>query len=154
MIETEANQLNENVNNSMDTSVTEKSDRYKIEDNKRNQRLFGSLLGTLNKFKEDNGKKTEAEIKREQLERRLAEKLKKERSELSSKLEQDKHERIQKVQEKRKQEETERELKKAKFLKDHQEKLSHFILTTASPKLYFLPKVHNEKTKVLLNKVE
>ncbi len=72
---------------------------------KGKKRLFGSLLGgTLSKFKKENENKTEAEIRRELLEKRLAEKLLKERIELSQRLDLEKKEKLEKLKAKREEE--------------------------------------------------
>ncbi|CAG8499423.1 4007_t:CDS:2 [Dentiscutata heterogama] len=86
---------------------------------KRSRKMFGVLLDTLTKFKNESQNKTEAEIKREQLERKLQEKLKKEHEELVENIrkeEQERRERI--VREKREAEEKR---------------------TNEAPSLYYLP---------------
>jgi len=64
---------------------------------KRSQRLFGMLLGTLTKFKNESQNKTEAEIKREQIDQKLQEKLKKDHEELVEKMKREEQERKEKV---------------------------------------------------------
>ncbi|KAI8615545.1 hypothetical protein BC830DRAFT_1122138 [Chytriomyces sp. MP71] len=55
----------------------------------RGKRLFGSILGTLAKNKKDLGDKSEAEKRREELEKRLREKLEAEKAKLRAEVEED-----------------------------------------------------------------
>ncbi|OZJ04011.1 hypothetical protein BZG36_03621 [Bifiguratus adelaidae] len=80
---------------------------------KRSKRMFGVLLGTLNKFKDETSKMSEAAQKRKDLEARLADKLQKDREEL--------HE--QKV-----------------ATAEYNLRTAHFLKTTTEPALYYLPK--------------
>ncbi|CAI2163776.1 11772_t:CDS:2 [Funneliformis geosporum] len=76
---------------------------------KRGQRLFGVLLGTLTKFKTESQNKSEAEIKREQIDQKLQEKLKKDHDELKE------------------------------CWKNQKRNLANFLCTTSEPPLYYLP---------------
>lgn len=59
--------------------------------------MFANILGTLTKFKNEAQHKSEAEIKREQIDQKLQEKLKRERDELSSKMRREEEQRRAKL---------------------------------------------------------
>ncbi|CAJ0887375.1 5396_t:CDS:2 [Entrophospora sp. SA101] len=88
--------------NDMTRQNYEESKRPRLDMNnselkKRGQRMFGVLLGTLTKFKSESQNKSEAEIKREQIEQKLKEKLKKDHEELVEKMKREEEERKEKV---------------------------------------------------------
>ncbi|KAI8381169.1 pinin/SDK/memA/ protein conserved region-domain-containing protein [Radiomyces spectabilis] len=102
---------------------------------KRGQRLFGVLLGTLNKFKDDNEQMSETEKRRQEINQKLRERLAQEKEETAKRLQ---AEREAKEVEKRrllKQREEEREFK-ALLQKEH---LANFIQTRATPSLCYRP---------------
>ncbi|XP_042413995.1 pinin-like [Zingiber officinale] len=112
---------------------------------KRNKRMLGQLLGTLEKFREEDEKlsSTEAYMRRSDLLKRAEEKAREE----SEKLRQQEREQIA---EKRKRDLTLRARVAAKaqekkwelmFLSwsEHHKKLSNFLRTKAEPPIYYLP---------------
>ncbi|KAL0868804.1 hypothetical protein ABMA27_007169 [Loxostege sticticalis] len=118
---------------------------------KRNRRIFGSLLGTLQKFKQEEIVLQTKEDKKAQVERKIEEqaRLEKERE-----------------QKERKTLFAEREHKKTKIKaleakmgrvqefekwEESQKSISNFILTKAKPHVYWLPKKMSEKAAEKLN---
>ncbi|KAJ3047909.1 hypothetical protein HK097_011047 [Rhizophlyctis rosea] len=116
----------------------------------RSRRLFGSLLGTLNKFKETTTQKTDAEKKREEIDRKLAEKLQQEKQELSEKVQRE----IKEKRERRESQRLEDEIRIATFaaetLRSHNKLMANYLKTTTQPSIYYLPKKHNAKTEEIL----
>ncbi|RHZ89763.1 hypothetical protein Glove_11g72 [Diversispora epigaea] len=106
---------------------------------KRGQRIFGVLLGTLTKFKNDIQNKTEADIKREQIVQKTQDKLKKEHEELVNKMKKEEEERKEKIA-KEKKEAEEKRLKELQECWTTQKKnLANFLRTNTEPSLYYLP---------------
>ncbi|XP_063831156.1 pinin [Ostrinia nubilalis] len=118
---------------------------------KRNRRIFGSLLGTLQKFKQEEIVLQTKEDKKAQVERKIEEqaRLEKERE-----------------QKERKTLYAEREHKKAKIKaleakmarvqefekwEESQKSIANFILTKAKPHIYWIPKKMSEKATEKLN---
>ncbi|KAJ3112564.1 hypothetical protein HDU96_004415 [Phlyctochytrium bullatum] len=118
---------------------------------KRGQRMFGVLLGTLSKFKETTNKKTEAEIRREQLEQRLQEKLKKEHEELQERVRQDQETKRARIAAQRQEEAR----KRAQTIKETQASqranLARYLRTKTEPSVFFLPATHNDATRAMLD---
>ncbi|KAJ3090992.1 hypothetical protein HK102_001991 [Quaeritorhiza haematococci] len=125
-------------------------DSLNPESKKRGQRLFGVLMGHLNKFKEQSTQKSEAEIRREQLEARLQEKLRKEKEELAEKVKRDHEERRERLLTQRQEEDAKRQADMKQTWKTQRSQLSHFIRTTSKPCIYYLPAKHNDRTLQLL----
>ncbi|KAI8140593.1 pinin/SDK/memA/ protein conserved region-domain-containing protein [Fennellomyces sp. T-0311] len=110
-------------------------------DNKRRgQRMFGVLLGTLNKFKDDSKNKSEAEKKREEIDSKLHEKLANEKKELAEKIQADRERRERETSVLRKREQRLIEEKSDATCVQQKEHLANYIKTTASPQLYYRPK--------------
>lgn len=116
----------------------------------RNRRMFGALLGTLQKFRQEETKLKSKEEKRAQVEKKLEEQQIREREELK-KERQDLF-----LNRKRKQAEIRMIELKITRMKEHSEweekqrPLMNFIQTKTKPHIYFLPKVLNEQNKTLL----
>ncbi|RIA94769.1 pinin/SDK/memA/ protein conserved region-domain-containing protein [Glomus cerebriforme] len=106
---------------------------------KRSQRLFGVLLGTLTKFKNESQNKTEAEIKREQIDQKLQEKLKKDHEELVEKMKREEQERKEKVAREKREAEEKRINDLKECWKNQKRNLANFLCTTTEPPLYYLP---------------
>jgi len=116
----------------------------------RNKRMFGALLGTLQKFRQEECQLKEKEEKRAQVEKKLEEAAAREKEELKKKRQELFSTRRQQQIEIR---QLEFKLSKMKQLKEWEATklpLQNYIKTDASPKLYYLPKVHNHKTEDLL----
>jgi len=106
---------------------------------KRSQRLFGMLLGTLTKFKNESQNKTEAEIKREQIDQKLQEKLKKDHEELVEKMKREEQERKEKIAREKREAEEKRINDLKECWKNQKRNLANFLCTTTEPPLYYLP---------------
>ncbi|KAJ3415176.1 hypothetical protein HDV05_005456 [Chytridiales sp. JEL 0842] len=129
----------------------QKRQKTSAADTKRGRNLFGLIRGTLNKLKETNTQKSEAAIRREQLEQRLQEKLKQENEAIAEEVKKENELRRAKL-EKQRQEEDERRQALAKDITNTQsQNLAHFLKTDTKPAMYFLPGKHNDKTLGLLN---
>lgn len=108
----------------------------------RNRRMFGLLLGTLVKFKEDERTKEQQAEKRKAVELKLEEKQREERDRLI-------HERFQLFSDRRRHQAKLRALEqKMELVEIHSawesetHSLENFIRTTAKPHVFFLPKSH------------
>jgi len=108
----------------------------------RNRRMFGLLLGTLVKFKEDERTKEQQAEKRKAVELKLEEKQREERDRL-------KHERFQLFSDRRRHQAKLRALEqKMELVEIHSawesetHSLENFIRTTAKPHVFFLPQSH------------
>ena len=114
----------------------------------RNKRMFGSLLGTLQKFRteEDKGvqeKRAKIEMKIEKQQLMVKEKLKEEKDTLIA-------DRKRKQLEIKSLEFKMFKLRTLKDWEDHQKSLFKFIRTKTKPKIFFLPKTMSSKTEALL----
>lgn len=114
----------------------------------RNRRMFGSLLGTLQKFRneEDKGvqeKRAKIEMKIDQQQQEVKEKIKLEKDTLIAG-------RRRKQLEIKSLEIKMFKLRNLKSWEDHKQTLLNFIGSKSKPQIYFLPKVLNAKTEVLL----
>ncbi|KAJ3012350.1 UNVERIFIED_CONTAM: hypothetical protein HDU68_001246 [Siphonaria sp. JEL0065] len=118
------------------------------EQTNRGKRMFGALMGTLTK--QTTTTKTEAEKRREEIEKRLREKLEAEKALLAQEVEKEKEAKAAEKRERLKEESEKRELLTAAFIKKQKENLAHFIKTKTEPAIYFLPGKHNDKTRKLL----
>ncbi|KAG2187421.1 hypothetical protein INT44_005109 [Umbelopsis vinacea] len=115
---------------------------------RRGKRMFGVLMGTLNKFKTDTSNKTTAEKHREEIETKLKEKLERERSELAVKVKKDKEEHFERIQERKRQSQREITQKMELTNAKHKVHLSNFIKTRTEPQLLFRPaKLSEEQTE-------
>lgn len=126
--------------------ITKTDDKTKS----RNKRMFGMLLGTLQKFKDDSSQKTEKDIRREEINKKLEEAEKKEKEELFSQRKELFTERRAKQAELRL---LQRKVDMAELQEEwdkHGEKLSHYIMTKANPPIFYLPAKLNDKTQKLL----
>lgn len=106
----------------------------------RNRRMFGLLLGTLQKFRVESQQTQDKEQKRMEIEKKLEEIAEKEKEDLRK-------ERIELFQErKRRQAELRRLEFKVELVKQHEEweqhydHLKNFIRTKTKPHLYYLPR--------------
>ncbi|XP_062574587.1 pinin-like [Saccostrea cucullata] len=110
----------------------------------RNKRMFGLLLGTLQKFKTEAKETEDRETHRKEIEKKLEDKFKQEKEEIIKErrqlFEERKHQqaKIQRLEQKMElvdmHEESEKEVKK----------LVNFLRTKAKPHIYYMPKIMNE----------
>merc|ERR1712062_822580 len=131
-----------------DALAEQKQDK---KENQRNKRMFGSILGTLQKFRADETKDKDREQKRRKIETKIDQKTEKERAEAikqKQELFEDKKKKeleikVLQVQMKRAEEFEIWERSKRKEQK--------YIRTkTSSTKIYYLPKNHNDSTLTAL----
>ncbi|CAG8556210.1 4940_t:CDS:2 [Cetraspora pellucida] len=106
---------------------------------KRSRKMFGVLLDTLTKFKNESQNKTEAEIKREQIERKLQEKLKKEHEELVENIKKEEQERKERIVRERREAEEKRTNEARVCWATQKKNLANFLRTNTQPSLYYLP---------------
>ncbi|XP_048737196.1 pinin-like [Ostrea edulis] len=110
----------------------------------RNKRMFGLLLGTLQKFKTEAKETEDRETQRKEIEKKLDEKFKQEKEEIIKErrqlFEERKHQqaKIQRLEQKMElvamHEDSEKEVKK----------LVNFLRTKAKPHIYYMPRIMNE----------
>ncbi|KAI8095183.1 pinin/SDK/memA/ protein conserved region-domain-containing protein [Thamnidium elegans] len=125
----------------------------------RNRRLFGALLGTLNKFKDETEKTSEIDKNRREINEKLHDKLEQERKELAEKLRARREEKDRKLEHEKKIIREKLEL----FNIHQQEKLANFLKTKTEPSIYYLPEkltdemvltIEKQKEKVQQRKIE
>ncbi|KAK7079050.1 hypothetical protein SK128_028531 [Halocaridina rubra] len=116
----------------------------------RNRRMFGALLGTLKRFKNDEAKQKDKEEQRAAIDRKLEEKGRAEKEEL-------RRERLDLFnQRKERQAQIRRLTVKMARVKEHEAWESHmmrltkFIRTKSSPRIFWLPQSHISKTTNLV----
>ncbi|KAJ3327075.1 hypothetical protein HDU76_012380 [Blyttiomyces sp. JEL0837] len=125
--------------------------RPRFDDKKRGQRFFGSvLLGTLTKFKETTAKKSEADLRREELLKRQQEKQKQLNEELAEKSKQEAESRRARILAHRQAEEERRMTMTKQVSTSQATHLSNFIKTKTNPPIFFLPGKNNSKTNQAL----
>jgi len=117
---------------------------------KRNQRMFGMLLGTLNKFKQENQFKTEQDVKREEKLHKVEEHMEKDKEEAVQQRKELYQTRRDKQKELRKLEFKIEMAELATELKIHYEHMKDNIQLKSTPRLFYRPALHNDKTKKLL----
>lgn len=116
----------------------------------RNRRMFGALLGTLQKFRQEENRLKEKEDKRAQVEKKLEEAALREKEELKKKRQELFSSRRQQQIEIRQLEYKLVRLKQLTEWESTKKHLLNFIQTKSSPKIFYLPKIHNDKSKELL----
>ncbi|XP_064087874.1 pinin-like isoform X1 [Macrobrachium nipponense] len=116
----------------------------------RNRRMFGALLGTLKRFKNDEAKQKDKEEQRAAIDRKLEEKGRAEKEEL-------RRERLELFnQRKARQAQIRRLTYKMERVKEHEAweahmmKLTKFIRTKSSPRIFWLPRSHTSRTTSLV----
>lgn len=113
----------------------------------RNRRMFGSLLGTLQKFCQEESRLKPKEDRKAQIEKKLEEQQLQERETM-------KRER-QDLFQNRKRQQIEIKMLEMKMMRmkelttweDAQKPLMNFVRTKAKPRIYYLPKVMDAKTE-------
>ncbi|KAI7907838.1 pinin/SDK/memA/ protein conserved region-domain-containing protein [Cokeromyces recurvatus] len=142
------------------TSSTEEIKRPRLDDTEagknRNRRLFGALLGTLNKFKDETEKTSEIDKKRQAINEKLHERLELEKKQLAEKLKARKEEKMRLAEQKKQIEQKMWEEKKELAEIIQNEKLANFLKTNvAQPTLYYLPaKLTKEMEEIIKTQKE
>jgi hypothetical protein len=128
----------------------------------RGKRFMGVLLGTLNQFRTEIGKDTTQTEKRQEIDRKNAEKLELSRLETQEQIRKEREERLEKQEQKLKQAKAERyEKLKESFYKRYTD-LSNFLKTETKPSLLYRPaqglekelEEHKEKTMKEYQEIE
>jgi len=118
----------------------------------RNRRMFGSLLGTLQKFKKEETQLKDKEEKKAKIERRLEEEALKEKESLVLR----KRELfMQRKQQQRDIKNIEIKMGLVRNFEIFERQINctmNFIKTEFDPSVFYLPKIHNEKTEKKLEK--
>jgi len=109
----------------------------------RNRKMFGVLVGTLNKFKTDISQKSDALMRREKLEKEVDQKVQQDKEVITQQLAEELKEKKEKAQEKKEElrkqfEEKSQELMNLKW-NTQRAHLSHFMKTEAKPCIYYRP---------------
>ncbi|KAF6198167.1 hypothetical protein GE061_007914 [Apolygus lucorum] len=115
----------------------------------RNRRMFGALLGTLQKFRQEETQLKEKEQKRAKVEKKLEEAAIKEKEELKKKRQELFFNRRQQQFEIKQLEFKLMRLKQLTEWETTRKHLLNFIQTKAGPRIFWLPKTHNDKTQKL-----
>ncbi|KAK4517911.1 Peptidyl-prolyl cis-trans isomerase pin4 [Mucor velutinosus] len=118
---------------------------------KRNKRLFGALLGTLNKFKDETEKNSEIDKKRQAINEKLHEKLERERAQLQESLRERREEKMRQAEEKLEKEKQLWQEKKERSRLQQEELLANFLKTTTQPALYYLPQKLTDSMQSKIN---
>merc|ERR1712106_715879 len=130
-----------------ETLEEQKSDKKVVD---RNRRMFGALVGTLQKFNKEEIKKKDVLEKKKVVEKKVEEKTEREKEEIKNRKrelfdEQKKKKDIQIIQIQMKRVEEYEAWEKSKRSE------VNFIRTkTAQPDIYWLPKQHSDKSEALL----
>ncbi|KAK4884364.1 hypothetical protein RN001_000635 [Aquatica leii] len=118
----------------------------------RNRRMFGALLGTLQKFQQEETKLKSKEQKRAQVEKKIEEDEIREKAEIKKERQELFFNRKQKQAEIKMIELKMTRMREYAAWEERQKPRSNFILTKTKPHIYYLPRRINEPTKALLEK--
>lgn len=113
----------------------------------RNRRMFGALLGTLQKFRQEETRMRDKEEKRAKVEKKLEENAKREKEELKKERQELFQERKRKQAEIKKIELKMLRVKEQDEWENKHRHLLNFIQTRSKPHIFYLPKTHNLKTE-------
>merc|ERR1712088_249126 len=131
---------------SRDEALAEEDQKMDKKEKQRNRRMFGNLLGTLQKFKQDETRVKVREQKKKEVEKKIEEKTEKEKeeakrtkNELFSEKKKQEHEiKILQVQMDR--------IEQFEMWEKNKRREMQYIRTTTQPYIFYMPKEHNEKT--------
>ncbi|KAJ1529773.1 hypothetical protein ONE63_006520 [Megalurothrips usitatus] len=113
----------------------------------RNRRMFGALLGTLQRFRQEETRMRDREDKRAVVEKKLEEAAKREKEEMKKERQELFHDRRRKQQEIRRIEFKIQRVKEQDQWEARHRPLLNFIQTKTKPQIFYLPKVQNTKTE-------
>lgn len=113
----------------------------------RNRRMFGALLGTLQRFRQEETRMRDREDKRAVVEKKLEEAAKKEKEEMKKERHELFLDRRKKQQEIRRIEFKIQRVKEQDQWEARHRPLLNFIQTKSKPPIFYLPKVQNTKTE-------
>ncbi|KAI8875018.1 hypothetical protein K501DRAFT_289540 [Backusella circina FSU 941] len=117
---------------------------------KRSKRLFGVLLNTLTKFKDDTQQTSQVDKNRKEINDKLHEKLEKEKQEMFEKSKARKEEREKMFEMKTKEKNRLQEEKRELFQVEQMTHLSHYLKTETKPCLYYLPKKLTQEMETVI----
>ncbi|KAF7278543.1 hypothetical protein GWI33_008247 [Rhynchophorus ferrugineus] len=118
----------------------------------RNRRMFGALLGTLQKFQQEEAKLKKKEEKRSQIEKKIEEHEMQEKEEIKKERQELFLNRRKKQQEIKMIELKMLRMKEYTLWENSQKPRAHFIVTKAKPPIHYLPRRMSDKSKELLSK--
>lgn len=118
----------------------------------RNRRMFGALLGTLQRFQQEETKLKKKEDKRIQIEKKIEEHEQQEKEEIKKERQELFLNRKKKQQEIKMIELKMLRMKEYAAWEESQRPRTHFIVTKAKPHIHYLPRKMDEKAKELLEK--
>lgn len=113
----------------------------------RNRRMFGSLLGTLQKFCQEESRLKQKEEKKAQIEKKLEDQEKKERENMRKERQDLFTNRKRQQMEIKMLEMKMTRMKELSIWEESKKPLMNFVRTKAKPKIYYLPKVINKKVE-------
>lgn len=113
----------------------------------RNRRMFGALLGTLQRFRQEETRMRDREDKRAVVEKKLEEAAKREKEEMKKERQELFLDRRQKQQEIRRIELKMQRVKEQDDWEARHRPLLNFIQTKSKPQIFYSPKVQNSKTE-------
>ncbi|EFA07683.2 pinin [Tribolium castaneum] len=117
----------------------------------RNRRMFGALLGTLQKFQQEETKLKQKEEKRAQLEKKIEEHEIKEKEEIKKERQELFYNRKKKQAEIKMIELKMMRMKEYAAWEERQKPRMNFIQTKAKPHIHYLPRKMNDASKALLD---
>lgn len=113
----------------------------------RNRRMFGALLGTLQRFRQEETRMRDREDKRAVVEKKLEEAAKREKEEMKKERQELFLDRRKKQQEIRRIEFKIQRVKEQDQWEARHRPLLNFIQTKSKPAIFYLPKVQNTKSE-------
>ncbi|KAI8978913.1 pinin/SDK/memA/ protein conserved region-domain-containing protein [Pilobolus umbonatus] len=148
--------LHEPDNKTAHNDSIEESKRPRIELNEvgqeRSKRLFGVLLGTLNKFKSETLQNSEVDRKRKEIDNKLHEKLELEKKELAAKISAREEEKNRMIELKKRQEQLKIEEKRELLKVEESNLLAYYLKTENKPCIYYLPHQLTDEMKQKIEK--
>lgn len=113
----------------------------------RNRRMFGALVGTLQRFRQEESKLRDREDKRAVIEKKVEEAAKREKEEMKKEKQELFLDRRKKQQEIRRIEFKITRVKEQDQWEARHRPLLNFIQTKTKPSIFYLPKIQNTKTE-------
>ncbi|CAG9765902.1 unnamed protein product [Ceutorhynchus assimilis] len=120
----------------------------------RNRRMFGALIGTLQRFQQEESKQKRKEEKRTQIERKIDEHEQQEKAEVKKERQELFLNRKKKQQEIKMIELKMLRMREYAAWEQTQKPRANFILTKAKPQIHYLPRRIDDKSRELLEKAK
>ncbi len=128
--------------------LAEETQKMDKKEKQRNRRMFGNLLGTLQKFKQDENRVKARELKKKEVEKKIEEKTEKEKEEAKrTKIELFSEKRKQQLEIKMLQIQMDR-VQEYELWEKNKRREMQYIKTSATnqPQIFYMPREHNDKT--------